>query len=130
MSSPFACVFHSRTFSGDNTYMNINVIGERLRRFREEAKLSQEDLSGTSGVPQGTISRLENAVHGTVEIDTIQALAAALGMTSSELMGEKEPVADPKIREVNALMQSMPEYKKNAIVGTAQALAKEDREAI
>lgn len=109
--------------------MNIDQIGKRLREFRDQAKLSQEQLAYKSGVPQGTISRIENAVHGDVEVTTISALAHSLGMTTSELIGEKDPTSDPKIREVNALMQQMPEYKKDAAVATAKALAEPTQEA-
>ena len=113
--------------SRDNTYVNIKEIGERLLKFREAAGLSQEQLSYKSGIPQGTISRIENATHKSVEIDTLHALASSLGLTTSELIGEKEPQSDPKIREMTTLMMPMSEYQKNAIVGAAKGLLEADR---
>lgn len=112
--------------------MNILEIGARVAHLRKLLGLTQYQLAEKSGVTQGTLSRVETASHKSLELETVVALAGALGVTTSELIGEKELTFDPKIREVNAAMQRMPEYKKEALVSAARSfieIAPHDKKA-
>ncbi len=61
------------------------LIGQRVLELRKEQRLTQDQLADTSGVPQGTISRLERGVSGDVQISTVQKLAMALGVSIESL---------------------------------------------
>lgn len=58
----------------------------RLRAAREAAKQLQEDLAEASGVPQGTISRIENGTAP--QVVTALRLARALGTTVEDLFSD------------------------------------------
>lgn len=57
-----------------------------LKKYRERAKLTQQDLAALSGVKQQTISLIERSDRPNVELRTARALVAALqGRISCEL---------------------------------------------
>lgn len=64
-------------------------VGQRLKSIREKKKLSQYRLSKLSGVAQPTISAIEaEGQTRSPAVDTVERLAAALGCTVSDIMGE------------------------------------------
>ncbi len=67
------------------------LLAENLRRRRRAAQFSLGALADQSGVAKGTISTIENG-QANPTIDTIAALADALGSTVVELLTE---TADP-----------------------------------
>lgn len=56
----------------------------RLRRAREAAGLSQEELAGRAGLSGNAVGGLERGEHRHPYPATVRALAAALGMTDTE----------------------------------------------
>lgn len=73
------------------------LIGERLRTFREEKKLSQGDIEKRSGLVRPYISRVENG-HVVPSLETLEKFAHALEVPLFELFYEsEEPPAPPGI---------------------------------
>lgn len=68
------------------------VIGDRLRAFREEKKLSQGDIEKRSGLFRCYISRVENG-YTVPAIETIEKFARALEVPLYQLFydGEEPP---------------------------------------
>jgi transcriptional regulator with XRE-family HTH domain len=67
--------------------MITNSIGQAIRHYRLEKKLSQDELSKLAGVSYHTIVKLEQpnrSVNPTVE--TIVLIAKALGVSIQELI--------------------------------------------
>jgi len=60
------------------------TFGERLRALREARGLTLRELEAASGIERGTINRIERGA-AVPRLDSIQALAAALNVTLSEL---------------------------------------------
>jgi predicted ATPase/transcriptional regulator with XRE-family HTH domain len=58
--------------------------GERLRRLREAAGLTQEDLAGRAGLTAKAISLLERGVRRRPYPHTVRALADAMGLRGAE----------------------------------------------
>ncbi len=58
----------------------------RLRELREAQGLSQEDLAQLAGLKSGTIYKLEAGVNRNPKIDTLIAVAQALGIDITELL--------------------------------------------
>ncbi len=56
-----------------------------VREARKQRGLTQQQLSELSGVDQTTISDLETGRHTNPRLDTIKALAEALGIAPSKL---------------------------------------------
>jgi transcriptional regulator with XRE-family HTH domain len=75
------------------------TFGERLRQFRELAKLSQSELAKRADMPQPVISALEGGRQKSVNLDTARRIARALGVTLDMLAGpEDEEDAEPATR--------------------------------
>ena len=62
-------------------------IGERLRKRRQELRLSQRELAGRVGVRQATISDLERGVQQETSTEVARRLAYELGVTLDWLIG-------------------------------------------
>ena len=66
------------------------VLGARVRVLREERGLSLRELARRAEVQVSDISRLERGLTGQPRLALGIALARALGLTLSELLGEVE----------------------------------------
>ncbi|MFC0541937.1 helix-turn-helix domain-containing protein [Kutzneria chonburiensis] len=67
-------------------------VGARIRRYREERKLSLSQLAEDAGVSKGYLSALENASGSHTKrpsAETLYAIAKVLGVTMSDLLGRK-----------------------------------------
>lgn len=56
-----------------------------IRKYREEAHMTQEELSERSGVSRSIISELESGKRTTTTTDTIQRIAKALHRKVSDI---------------------------------------------
>ncbi len=79
----------------------------RLRRIRQGAVMSQEELAERSGVARDTISKLETGRRGAYP-STIRKLAAGLEIQPQLLMGGVEYLDDPVEDE---LVENKPQEK-------------------
>ncbi len=68
------------------------MIGNRLREFREERKLSQGDIAKRTGLLRCYVSRVENG-HTVPAIETLEKFARALEVPMYQLFydGEEPP---------------------------------------
>jgi transcriptional regulator with XRE-family HTH domain len=71
-------------------------VRRRLRELRTEQNLTLAEVSARAAVDVSTLSRLESGKRR-LALDHVPALAAALGVSSDELLGAPT-VADPRIR--------------------------------
>ena len=72
------------------------MIAERLKSLRLAQKLSQSELGRRAGIHPVTICEWEKGNTEGIKVQSIQKLAAALGVTPNELLGvteEKSPGA-------------------------------------
>lgn len=70
------------------------MIAERLKSLRLAQKLSQSELGRRAGIHPVTICEWEKGNTEGIKVQSIQKLAAALGVTPNELLGvtdEKSP---------------------------------------
>ena len=65
------------------------IIGDRLRKLREEKKLSQGDIEKRTGLLRCYVSRVENG-HTVPAIETLEKLARALEVPLYQLFYEGE----------------------------------------
>lgn len=78
----------------------MNIIGVKLRQAREAAGLSMNKLAALSGVSRTYISAIEKDQANNPAAAKVLALAAALGLLSSDLVGDVPTVAaDPVERK-------------------------------
>ena len=66
-------------------------MGYRVKEYREQRNMTQEELERRSGVSRQTISAIENdkVKAGDVKVGTLMALASALDTTIDCLFFEK-----------------------------------------
>src|SRR3954454_23999729 len=69
---------------GENAGERDGTFGARLRRAREAAGLSQEELAERAGVSPNTVGDLERGEHRRPYPATVRALADALALTDAE----------------------------------------------
>lgn len=72
-----------------------NAFGNRLRRFRQERKMTMEQLAEAVGVSKSYIWALENNPEQRIQrtsATVMNNLAKALGVNLLDLMGEASPV--------------------------------------
>jgi transcriptional regulator with XRE-family HTH domain len=67
-------------------------MGERFRRLRHEAKLTQEEAAERGGIPLTTLRNWERGKR-LPRLDHAVRLARALGVDMNELVGFDEPPA-------------------------------------
>jgi transcriptional regulator with XRE-family HTH domain len=89
-------------------------LGDRVRRYREDKGLTLTQLADLAGVSKGYLSSLENDPDDKrPSAQTLYALANALGVAMSDLLGEKliiEPDSDvPKSLRDFADAENLPE---------------------
>jgi transcriptional regulator with XRE-family HTH domain len=60
-------------------------LGRNLRHARAQAKLTQEEVAGRSGVHATEISRIEGGKRDP-KVSTLERLAKALGVSPSDLL--------------------------------------------
>ena len=69
--------------------MGRQTLGERVRRFRESAGLTEEALAQAADIGRITLVRLENGDQSP-RFKTLQSIARALGMDTPQLLVEPE----------------------------------------
>jgi transcriptional regulator with XRE-family HTH domain len=82
--------------------MANETLGERLKRLRIAAGLTQLQLGVAIGRDNGTISRIERGETKDPERETIEHLADELGLTYSELMFGEKPRAESETVRITA----------------------------
>lgn len=88
----------------------MSTLGERIKRFREEANLNQEDLGKMVGVSKAAISKWENGME--LSFNNAAALARSVGVSLDELK-----YGTSELREPSTSYQT----SRIPIVGTTQA---------
>lgn len=64
-------------------------LGGELRRARDAAELTQEEVSVAAGIDRAYLSQLEND-HKSPTVDTLFRLCGALGTPASEILARVE----------------------------------------
>lgn len=88
-------------------------LSDNLKRIREERGISQERLAERCGISKAQISKMETGVQKNPHIETIVAIAAALGVSVEELIfGTEGPNGMKYMLEA---IESLPADKQNTV---------------
>jgi transcriptional regulator with XRE-family HTH domain len=79
----------------------VSIEGRRIKRIREEKKLTQLYVASVVGVTTDTISRWENNRYPTVRRDNAEKLAMALEVDLSEILKAEESAAPATVPPAN-----------------------------
>lgn len=88
-------------------------LSDNLKRIRAQRDLSQKDLAERSGVSEGQISKLEIGIQKNPQLETVVALATALGVSMEELVFGTEGPNGMKYM-LNAI-ETLPEGKQGTV---------------
>jgi len=102
----------------------FTTIGSRIRTAREGLGLSQEKLAERAGVNTSYLSQIERG-RKAPSIEVLGRLAAAVRLPLGELFAEDEAgePRDQQLREVEALVDTMPHDKRPALLALLRSLA-------
>lgn len=73
--------------SGMDDVRAESTIGERIRRLRKAALMTQDDLAAAAGVSTDLIRELEQGRRHTASIGSLSRIARALGVDIAALLG-------------------------------------------
>lgn len=96
---------------------SISSLPERLRAARQALGLSTRALDRKAGLSNGQTSRIEGGKRPRVEAETIEKLAAALGVTTEWLLGGN---ATPRAKAVEHGVDTLP-HRQEAMQMAAKA---------
>ncbi|MCB8814648.1 helix-turn-helix domain-containing protein [Desulfosporosinus shakirovi] len=68
----------------------LDTINKQLKKIRTTLKMTQKQLADLVHMDESMINKIENG-HSTGSIRTLTKLAAALGVSIAELIGEQSP---------------------------------------
>ncbi|AQR98142.1 helix-turn-helix domain-containing protein [Clostridium saccharoperbutylacetonicum] len=71
---------------------NVSIIGENIKKIRQHKNMSAVDLAQKADVSNATISQIENGRRQTLQADTLEKVAGALGVTTDHLLGDSDTV--------------------------------------
>lgn len=72
----------------------ISLVGQKIKALRNNRKLTQDQLWDISGIPQGTISRLERGLSEDIMLSTLLRLSDGLGVEVEELVKRERDLAE------------------------------------
>ncbi|PSM56513.1 XRE family transcriptional regulator [Clostridium diolis] len=105
----------------------MSIIGENIKKIRVLKNLSAYELAKRARVGGATISEIESGKRKTLKGDTLEKIAAALGVTVNDLMGNTETVSF----ETDNLMDilNIIDYIENPILDDRQ-ITKDEKEIL
>lgn len=117
------------------TFMNELTMAQRILLCRRDLDWKQEELSAKSGISRTYISEVERGQITNVGIEVIEALAKALGVSPSYLIGweenplegipeeknEEPPLTDDETAII-AITRQLPAQQRKLLLGIAQLL--------
>ncbi len=93
-------------------------LGQRIRQYRCDARMSQEELAFKASISPSHLGQIERAVkHPTV--DTVEKIAAALDVSVTELFSDGKASlsqSNPTVEKINTLLASMTEDEQKDIL--------------
>ncbi|MFF2403136.1 helix-turn-helix domain-containing protein [Streptomyces goshikiensis] len=99
-------------------------LADNVRKYRRRAGMSQEELAHAAGVSPGTVRKVEQG--GTVRMETLHALARALGVTTGALMASDAPEPVGRAEEPNRVNL----IQLRAVLTPAVGLVDQDAEVV
>lgn len=106
------------------------MIGDRIKQARLMRGLTQEELGAKIGVQKAAINKYETGVVTNLKRSKIAALAQALDVRPSWLMGFDDEQDAPQVSDLQVLIEfakSVPEEKAGLILKVMKSILEADR---
>lgn len=87
--------------------MDYSSLGARVRMYRQEQKLTQEQLAEAAGISASFLGHIERGSR-VLSVDTLLRLCAVLHVTPNDLLGVTAAAAasDERMAEADALLMA------------------------
>jgi transcriptional regulator with XRE-family HTH domain len=92
----------SQTMSSETRAPESSAVGALIRQFRDERRMTQQHLANLAGIHAQTVSDIERGKHHPSD-ETMDSLAAALGVTASQLDARR--LGEAVARDAKTLVQ-------------------------
>ena len=102
--------------------MDTTLLGERIRQYREQRGLTQEELSQRIGVSSNHLSVLERGIKAP-RLGTFLSIAQALQITPNELLYSEN--YEPTLSDLTYKLGQLPAEKQKQLIRIMDAIAKE-----
>lgn len=83
------------------------MIGERVKAYRKELKLSLSEVANRAGVSKSYLSALERDLQSNPSIQFLEKIAAVLHITIDDLIHDKADQKDTHIEQLDADWQDL-----------------------
>lgn len=105
----------------------MNEVAERLKEAIQKSGLSYREIERKSGVPFSTVKKYADGYIGKCPLPRLEALAKALNVKATWMMGWEEekptPERDERARVFLDLFSKLPEDKKTFIIQAMRGLS-------
>ncbi len=69
--------------------LSSNILASNVKKLRQKAGLSQDQLARKAGIPYSTFLKIESGYTPNPSIQAVVSIADALGVSIDELVGRK-----------------------------------------
>ena len=69
--------------------LSSSILASNIKKFRQKAGLSQDQLARKAGIPYSTFLKIESGYTPNPSIQAVVSIADALGVSIDELVGRK-----------------------------------------
>ena len=104
------------------------TLGQRIKAIREQQHMTLAQVAEQVGVSEATIQRYESGEIRNPPQERIIAIADALGVTASTLMGWDDDGLDVEIRLLARDMQQLPPARRRKAITLLRLMMEEDEE--
>jgi len=102
------------------------TLGQRMKAIREQQHMTLAQVAEKIGVSEATVQRYESGEIRNPPQARIEAIAAALGVTASALMGWEDDDLDVEVRLLARDMQQLPPAKRRKAIMLLRLMMEED----
>lgn len=101
----------------------MSAVGENIKKKRLFQNLSQNKLAKNAGIAQATLSAIESNTKSPA-VDTVEKLAAALGCSVAELLGEahENMYLTPIQKNLLSLFDQLNDSGKSLLIAQAEII--------
>ena len=71
--------------------VSSKIVSKNVKKFRQQAGLSQDQMARKAGIPYSTYLKIESGTTPNPSIQNVFNIADALGISLDELIGRKPP---------------------------------------
>ena len=105
-----------------NREIDYVAMGERIRRARENERLTQEQLAEICSLSTAHMGHIERGTR-TPSLEAVFRISKFLHIGMDYLLTESLPSDDTLLSNINALLKSNDKLKPKTIVSTIRAIA-------